>query len=77
MIYSVNDLIKINSNFEKKKSLFSKKTFHQMKLFILSLGLISVIPLVIIMAHNFVILHLKIFLNYGYLNNYLLFNIII
>lgn len=48
-----------------------------MKLFILSLGLISVIPLVIIMAHNFVILHLKIFLNYGYLNNYLLFNIII
>lgn len=47
-----------------------------MKLFILSLGLISVIPLVIIMAHNF-IHHLKIFLNYGYLNNYLLFNIII
>lgn len=74
MIYSVNDLIKINSNFEKK--IFSRKTLHQMKLFILSLGLISVIPLVIIMAHNFVIHHLKIF-NYGYLNNYLLFNIII
>lgn len=76
MIYSVNDLIKINSNFEKQ-SLFSRKTLHQMKLFILSLGLISVIPLVIIMAHNFVIHHLKIFLNYSYLNNYLLFNIII
>lgn len=75
MIYSVNDLIKINSNFEK--SIFYRKTFHQMKLFILSLGLISVIPLVIIMAQNFVIHHLKIFLNYGYLNNYLLFNIVI
>lgn len=48
-----------------------------MKLFILSLGLISVIPLVIIIAQNFVVHHLKIFLNYGYLNNYLLFNIVI